>query len=202
MALDTEFYTISDLLDYYNDCSENCHYKIYVSDPKKDIIFGQGNSEGELLKDLQRIAKNNLNRNKYFLSIYSEEDSKKPFKSSSFQLHTRDKFISGVKEELEELIEEEEEEENYVDSVVGYIKQVFPPQTMQQLIFTLINNFLTKNNTITNMQEQTTTALSGVNENEAITILSELMSKGVTLEHLRKLNSMDKLKLNSLLLML
>ena len=47
--------------------------------------------------------------------------------------------------------------------------------------------------------------IAGINENsenEAIDILDSLMAKGVTIEHLRKLNEMNAAKLNSLLLML
>ena len=48
-------------------------------------------------------------------------------------------------------------------------------------------------------------AMAGVQdgyENEAIVILNNLMQKGVTVEHLRKLDEMSNAKLQSLLLML
>ena len=41
-----------------------------------------------------------------------------------------------------------------------------------------------------------------LNEDEVFTIVNSLMNKGVTLDHLRKLNEMNSIKLNSLLLML
>lgn len=49
-----------------------------------------------------------------------------------------------------------------------------------------------------------TTGIAGINENpeEAVIILNDLMSKGVTIEHLRKLNEMNSIKLASLLAML
>jgi hypothetical protein len=48
------------------------------------------------------------------------------------------------------------------------------------------------------------TGIAGINENpqEPIIILNNLMSKGVTIEHLRKLNDMNSIKLASLLAML
>jgi len=48
------------------------------------------------------------------------------------------------------------------------------------------------------------TGIAGINENpqESINILNDLMSKGVTIEHLRKLNEMNSIKLASLLAML
>ena len=44
--------------------------------------------------------------------------------------------------------------------------------------------------------------LNELNENEVFEIVSSLMSKGVTIEHLRKLNQMDSSKLSYLLNML
>lgn len=48
------------------------------------------------------------------------------------------------------------------------------------------------------------TGIAGINDNqkEPIIILNDLMSKGVTIEHLRKLNEMSSIKLSSLLAML
>jgi hypothetical protein len=48
------------------------------------------------------------------------------------------------------------------------------------------------------------TGIAGINDNqeEPILILNDLMNKGVTIEHLRKLNEMNNIKLASLLAML
>jgi hypothetical protein len=48
------------------------------------------------------------------------------------------------------------------------------------------------------------TGIAGINDNqeESILILNDLMSKGVTIDHLRKLNEMNSIKLASLLAML
>jgi len=49
------------------------------------------------------------------------------------------------------------------------------------------------------------TGIAGINEtnaNEALELLSNLMDKGVTVDHLKKLNQMSNAKLQSLLIML
>ena len=58
---------------------------------------------------------------------------------------------------------------------------------------------------IFNLAGEKPVAVAGVtelNEDEVFTIVNSLMDKGVTIEHLRKLNDMSSVKLNSLLLML
>jgi len=58
---------------------------------------------------------------------------------------------------------------------------------------------------IFNLAGEKPVAVAGVtelNEDEVFTIVNSLMDKGVTIEHLRKLNEMSSVKLNSLLLML
>lgn len=58
---------------------------------------------------------------------------------------------------------------------------------------------------IFNMAGDKPIAVAGVtelNEDEVFTIVNSLMDKGVTIDHLRKLNEMSSMKLNSLLIML
>jgi|LakMenEpi03Aug12_release.lakeMendotaPanAssembly.Ray.scaffolds.fasta_scaffold14651_26 hypothetical protein len=58
---------------------------------------------------------------------------------------------------------------------------------------------------IFNLAGEKPVAVAGVtelNEDEVFTIVNSLMDKGVTIEHLRKLNEMSSVKLSSLLLML
>lgn len=58
---------------------------------------------------------------------------------------------------------------------------------------------------IFNMAGDKPVAVAGVtelNEDEVFTIVNSLMNKGVTIDHLRKLDEMNSMKLNSLLLML
>jgi hypothetical protein len=58
---------------------------------------------------------------------------------------------------------------------------------------------------IFNLAGEKPVAVAGVtelNEDEVFTIVNSLMDKGVTIEHLRKLNEMSSMKLSSLLIML
>jgi len=94
----------------------------------------------------------------------------------------------------EEFDEEEEDEDDEKDMVSGLIKS---PE-MQAMIISGITKLF-------NMGTDKSVAVAGVtelNEDEVFTIVNSLMNKGVTLEHLRKLDEMPSMKLNSLLLML
>jgi hypothetical protein len=93
----------------------------------------------------------------------------------------------------EELEEEDEEPKNSIGSLL-----------MQPHIQTLLIAGVSKLLGIGGMEAQPAgmAGIEDVNENEAIIILNNLMSKGVTIDHLRKLNEMSSIKLSSLLAML
>ena len=93
----------------------------------------------------------------------------------------------------DELEEEEEEEKSTLGSILKN------PQ-IQTLLIAVVTKFLG----IGNMDAQgaSIAGIDDVNENEAISILNSLMSKGVSVDHLRKLNAMSPAKLSSLLIML
>ena len=93
----------------------------------------------------------------------------------------------------DELEEEEEEEKSTLGSILNN------PQ-IQTLLIAGVTKFLG----IGNMDAQgaSIAGIDDVNENEAISILNSLMSKGVSVDHLRKLNAMSPAKLSSLLIML
>jgi hypothetical protein len=65
-----------------------------------------------------------------------------------------------------------------------------------------ISKFLGLNNMEAANLQGGIAGINELNEDEAISLLSQLMDKGVTIEHLRKLNEMSAAKLSSLLLML
>ena len=100
---------------------------------------------------------------------------------------------------LSKLSEEEFEEEEKEESALG--KLINNP-AVQGLAIGYISKILGLNNMdATNLQ----TGIAGINElneDEVIQIVSSLMDKGVTIEHLRKLDQMPQAKLSSLLLML
>lgn len=92
----------------------------------------------------------------------------------------------------DEFAEEEEDEES--DVIGGLMKN---PE-IQAMIMGGIGK-------IFNLAGEKPVAVAGVtelNEDEVFTIVNSLMDKGVTIEHLRKLNEMSSVKLSSLLLML
>ena len=89
---------------------------------------------------------------------------------------------------------DEDEVEREPDMISGLIKN---PEVQAMLIGGITKLF--------NMGANKPVAVAGVtelNEDEVFTIVNSLMNKGVTIEHLRKLNDMNSMKLNSLLVML
>ena len=105
-------------------------------------------------------------------------------------METQNMILSRLSQE--EFDEEEEEEEN--DVIGGLMKN---PE-IQAMIMGGIGK-------IFNMAGEKPVAVAGVtesDEDEVFTIVNSLMDKGVTIEHLRKLNEMSSVKLSSLLLML
>jgi len=104
-------------------------------------------------------------------------------------METQNMILSRLSQEE---FDEEEEEEN--DVIGGLMKN---PE-IQAMIMGGIGK-------IFNMAGEKPVAVAGVtesDEDEVFTIVNSLMDKGVTIEHLRKLNEMSSMKLNSLLLML
>lgn len=94
-------------------------------------------------------------------------------------------------EAMDELEEEEEAPKSPIDQMLSN------PQLQEALIagvMSMVSGMFTKG---------VPTAIAGIgDENEAIEILNSLMSKGVSIDHLRKLNEMSSAKLSSLLFML
>jgi hypothetical protein len=90
----------------------------------------------------------------------------------------------------------EQDEPEQKDTFAELLKS---PQ-IQGLMIAGVSKFLG----INDMNFGSPTGIAGINDSveEPIQILTDLMSKGVTIEHLRKLNEMNSLKLASLLAML
>ena len=105
-------------------------------------------------------------------------------------METQNMILSRLSQE--EFDEEEDDNEN--DVIGGLMKN---PE-IQAMIMGGIGK-------IFNMAGEKPVAVAGVtesDEDEVFTIVNSLMDKGVTIEHLRKLNEMSSVKLSSLLLML
>jgi hypothetical protein len=107
-------------------------------------------------------------------------------------LETQNAILTKLNaDELEE--EEEAPESNTLGSLI-----------MQPHIQTLLIAGVSKLLGISGMEQQPASiaGIEDINENEAIIILNSLMSKGVSLDHLRKLDAMSTTQLKSLLAML
>ena len=93
----------------------------------------------------------------------------------------------------DELEEDEAPEQSTIGSLI-----------MQPHIQTLLIAGVSKLLGISGMDQQgaSIAGIGDINENEAILILNSLMSKGVNVEHLRKLDAMSSTQLKTLLAML
>ena len=83
----------------------------------------------------------------------------------------------------------EDEEEDKATGLMGFIEK---PE-VQTMIMGLLGNILNKNKP---------GAIAGTITQEDLQLLQQLMNKGITTEHLRKLVAMDQNKIQSLLMML
>ena len=184
----------------------------------------------ELVNALTQLRNNIENYNPYLIQVISEGSTGRGKKkespvltSISFQLNRPQQLMpmqsmSGIGSPrtemlLEKLVEQnqmlqsriaaieamdelEEEEEEAPKSPID--QMLSSPQVQEALIagvMSLMSGLITKGGT--------PTAIAGIgDEAEAVEILRSLMSKGVTIEHLRKLNEMSSSKLSSLLFML
>ena len=100
---------------------------------------------------------------------------------------------------LSKLSEEEFEEEEKEESALG--KLINNP-AVQGLAIGYISKILGLSNMDTTNLQTGIAGINELNEDEVLQIVSSLMDKGVTIDHLRKLDQMPQAKLSSLLLML
>lgn len=182
----------------------------------------------ELQMALTQLRNNVENYNPYLIQVISEEKvskgrKKEPILTSiSFQLNRPQQFLpmnqmSGVGSPrtemlLEKLIEQnalmqsrlsalesigelEEEEEEPQSPINAMLNNPDLQQAIITGIMGLVGGMFTKTGA--------PTGIAGIEDtDEALKILHSLMDKGVTIEHLRKLDEMNSMKLKSLLMML
>jgi hypothetical protein len=184
----------------------------------------------ELVNALTQLRNNIENYNPYLIQVISEGNTGRGKKkenpvltSISFQLNRPQSMLpmqamAGMGSPrtemlLEKLVEQnamlqsriaaieamedlEEDEEEAPKSPID--QMLSSPQVQEALIagvMSLMSGLITKGGT--------PTAIAGIgDEAEAVEILQSLMNKGVTIEHLRKLDQMGSAKLSSLLFML
>jgi hypothetical protein len=186
----------------------------------------------ELVNALTQLRNNIENYNPYLIQVISEgstgrgrskKENSPVLTSISFQLNRPQQLmpmqsISGIGSPRTEMLLEKLVEQNSMlasriaaieamDELEGEEEEEAPkspidqmlssPQVQEALIagvMSLMSGLMTKS---------APTAIAGIDdEAEAVEILRSLMSKGVTIDHLRKLNEMSSAKLCSLLFML
>ena len=223
-----DFYDAAEGNDYmiYMGTKPTADYCRYSFVGEKEI------GRQKLLSDLTQLRNNPENYNTYLMQVISENGTgrgrakKEPVLTSIiFQLNRPVQYsgyqpqmggVGNARTEmlLERLVEqnslmqsrlaaleaigelEEEEEEEAPKSPID--QMLSNPQLHEALIagvMSMVSGMLTKSGT--------PTAIAGIDdEAEAVEILRSLMNKGVTIDHLRKLDQMGSTKLSSLLFML
>jgi hypothetical protein len=184
----------------------------------------------KLLEDLTQLKNNPENYNTYLMQVISENGTgrgkakkdpiltsiifqlNRPMQYNSYQPQMAGMANPRTEMLLEKLVEQnsmlqsriaaieamdelEEEEEETPKSPID--QMLSNPQLQEALIagvMSMVSGMFTKG---------VPTAIAGFgDETEPVEILQSLMSKGVTIEHLRKLDQMNNAKLSSLLFML
>ena len=95
------------------------------------------------------------------------------------------------------LMQQDEDEDDIVERPKSGIEALIDSPHVQGLIIAGLSKMFKLDNQ--------PTGIAGINEanaNEALVLLSNLMDKGVTVDHLKKLDQMSNAKLQSLLIML
>ena len=222
-AFRPELFTVEEVINFYLQ-TEGSEYNVYAGTSPNEA-YKRYHFEGEkelglqeLTAALMQISSKGENYNPYLIQIISPSKIKgKPasFTSISFQLNRPMQYMPmqqqnaiGGRAEilLEKLIEsqnllinrvsalelESEEEDEPQKDTLGRIME--NPQ-VQGILMGLVDRFINGGGQ--------PSAIAGINDTpEAVQVLEQLMAKGVTVEHLHKLNAMSEMKLKSLLLML
>lgn len=213
-----EKFDVDDVLNWYENQKESS-FKIFVGFKEDYCRYeydGNDKDEGLTMLNsyLNDIKSNPENTNKYLLQVYGSSKSKSSKKGITFQLNRsiasvgatqssgNDLMMREVLNELRALraerfnreiddVEEEEEEEKPQSILAGLMAQ---PQ-VQTMIMQIVGNIAAAF-----VKPSTPTTLAGVNDIEQI--LQVLFEKGVTIDDLQKLASMDKSQITMLLTML
>ena len=231
-AFRPEIFTIDEVLNFYDSADGNDYKIFAGVNPTAQYLRYNFSGEKEIGRQELQMAltqlRNNVeNYNPYLIQVISEEKiskgrKKEPILTSiSFQLNRPQSYLpmqqmAGVGSPrtemlLEKLVEqnslmqsriaalesigEMEEEEEEQSPINAMLSNPELQQTIVSGVMGLLAGMFTKTGV--------PTGIAGIDEeNEAISILNSLMSKGVTIDHLRKLNDMNSIKLSSLLMML
>ena len=224
-AFRPELFTVEEVINFY-DQTEGSEFNVFAGTSPNDA-YRRYHFEGEkeigmqeLTAALMQISSKGENYNPYLIQIIQPAKGKgKPatFTSISFQLNRPQQFLpmqqmGGLNGRSEMLLERMIENQNVLISRISALEdqdaedeepeqkdtlgRIMENPQVQGIIMGLVERFLVSGGQ--------PSAIAGIPEIEdnAMSIVSELMAKGVTIEHLRKLNDMPTTKLKSLLMML
>ena len=219
------------VMDWFDRNATSPYYSVYeiISPTKKDLLFSSNedsldNARNILEENIAAFEQNGVNT-LYALVLHPKKD-KSGFITINTPAHAMLKFrpsdevvaITGVPQPRENsyAMMQMMEKLNAIESrlnaeeAMGDIVEEMPPSVWEQLIADpqkieqLVNLAVgVVGHLGTAFRGKPLVGVAGIqNEGEVIAIVDSLMSKGVTIDHLRKLNEMSSLKLSSLLVML
>ena len=219
------------VMDWFDRNATSPYYSVYeiISPTKKDLLFSSNedsldNARNILEENIAAFEQNGVNT-LYALVLHPKKD-KSGFITINTPAHAMLKFrpsdevvaITGVPQPRENnyAMMQMMEKLNAIESrlnaeeAMGDIVEEMPPSVWEQLIADpqkieqLVNLAVgVVGHLGTAFRGKPLVGVAGIqNEGEVIAIVDSLMSKGVTIDHLRKLNEMSSIKLSSLLVML
>jgi hypothetical protein len=224
-----ELFTIDDVVHFY-EAANGVNYRVYVgTSPKPQFCryYFEGDEKeigAQTLQDaLQGLKQSTDNTNSYLIEVFTKPKNKKDLPETTsiiFQLNKYERLLpymgaiqenrdNGMKELLGRMIEtqnliltklsQDELEEEEPAKPTGLAGLLDHPEIQNLAVMALsgvIGKFL-------NPSGSQPAAMAGIpEETEIMGIVNSLMNKGVTIDHLRKLDEMGEMKLKSLLLML
>lgn len=229
MAIEKAMVTgTSGIMDWFDRNATSPYYSVWVN--RKQLLFSWNDDDSEagrskLESDLYAIEQNGVN-DLMIIKLHPKKDKagyitdKTPIYGSlvcrpselekvdySMQRMAGIGYNSKMEETMNAILtklnqDEIEEEEEPEDK--GVIGNLLAQPHIQNLLIAGLTTMLGKFAGV-EPTEQMATGLAGIEDadtNESIIILNNLMSKGVTIDHLRKLDQMGAMQLKTLLNML
>lgn len=218
------------VMDWFDRNATSPYYSVYeiISPTKKDLLFSSNedsldNARNILEENIAAFEQNGVNT-LYALVLHPKKD-KSGYITINTPSHAMLKFrpaeevaiITGVQQPREpsfqylQLLEKLNSIESRLNAedAMGEIEEVKPNiweqlLTQPEKIEALVNLAVgVAGHLGTAFRGKPLVGVAGITpDSEVMAIVDSLMSKGVTIDHLRKLNDMSNLKLSSLLLML
>jgi hypothetical protein len=219
------------VMDWFDRNATSPYYSVYeiISPTKKDLLFSSNedsldNARNILEENIAAFEQNGVNT-LYALVLHPKKD-KSGYITINTPSHAMLKFrpaeevaiITGVQQPREpsfqylQLLEKLNSIESRLNAedAMGEIEEAASPNIWEQLltqpekIEALVNLAVgVAGHLGTAFRGKPLVGVAGITpDGEVMAIVDSLMSKGVSIDHLRKLNEMSSLKLSSLLLML